>query len=402
MGKYHVKILILSFYYQPDLSAGSFRVTSLVEKLRLALPAGSKIDVLTTLPNRYSTFSAEAPELEQYLDLTIHRFKTPSHTGGMIDQSRAFLTFFSKVASYVKDRDYDIVFATSSRLMTAVLGAWVARQKHTILYLDIRDIFVDTIKDVLPPKLALIAKPVFSMLEKWAMKRATMINLVSRGFSDYFQRRYPNSEFSYYTNGIDEEFINEASKMNAIRKPTNRPLKVLYAGNIGQGQGLDEILPALAKRMEGRVNFKILGDGGRKAALIKALSLKEVNNVELHLPVTRSVLIEAYLNADILFLHLNNYDAFKKVLPSKIFEYAALGKPIWAGISGYSAQFVKTEVSNAVVFSPCNVVEAEKVFEELKLEDHLRIEFIEKYDRRIIAKKMANEIIEVAKRHFRH
>ena len=45
------------------------------------------------------------------------------------------------------------------------------------------------------------------MLEKWAVKRASKINLVSYGFSDYFQQRYPSKPFSYYTNGIDEEFI---------------------------------------------------------------------------------------------------------------------------------------------------------------------------------------------------
>jgi len=33
------------------------------------------------------------------------------------------------------------------------------------------------------------------------------------------------------------------------------------------------------------------------------------------------------VDADVLFLHLNAYKAFEKVLPSKIFEYAATGRP---------------------------------------------------------------------------
>ena len=56
-------------------------------------------------------------------------------------------------------------------------------------------------------------------------------------------------------------------------------------------------------------------------------------------PVSRSDLFDEYKNADVLFLHLNDYAAFRKVLPSKIFEYAATGKPILAGVAGYMQNF---------------------------------------------------------------
>lgn len=167
-----LKILVLSFYFQPDLCAGSFRTTSLVKELEHALPPGSHIDVVTTLPNRYSTFSAEALELESRAGLEIRRIALPRHQSGMADQSKAFLAFSRQVMRYVENRDYNLVFATSSRLMTVVLGAWVARRKQALLYLDIRDIFVDTIKDVLPKHLALPIKPLFSLLERWAVNRA--------------------------------------------------------------------------------------------------------------------------------------------------------------------------------------------------------------------------------------
>ena len=48
-------------------------------------------------------------------------------------------------------------------------------------------------------------------------------------------------------------------------------------------------------------------------------------------------------STDVLFLHLNDYSAFRKVIPSKIFEYAATGKPIVAGVSGYAAEFLRHE-----------------------------------------------------------
>ncbi len=48
-----MKILLLSFYYKPDLSAGSFRSAALVGALKRKMPEGSTIDIVTSLPNRY-------------------------------------------------------------------------------------------------------------------------------------------------------------------------------------------------------------------------------------------------------------------------------------------------------------------------------------------------------------
>jgi hypothetical protein len=352
------------------------------------------IDVVTTLPNRYNSFSQDAPQIERDGKLTIHRIALPSHKSGMMDQSKAFLTFAWQAWHLVRSEHYDAVFATSSRLMTAVLGAAIASGKRARLYLDIRDIFVDTIKDVLPQRVARIAKFIFSIFEHWAIKRADSVNLVSAGFAGYFEHRYPGQRFTYFTNGIDDEFLAAASTSRSM-EAKHRPLKVLYAGNIGEGQGLHNILPELARLTVGEIQFTVIGDGGRKDALCAGLTRHGITNVELLSPMPRARLIDAYKQADVLFLHLNNYEAFTKVLPSKIFEYAALGKPIWAGIPGYSAQFVRSEVTNAAVFRPCDAVDAVHALAGLKIADEPRAGFISKYSRSRICENMARDILSV-------
>jgi hypothetical protein len=277
-------------------------------------------------------------------------------------------------------------------LMTAVLGAWVARKKRIPLYLDIRDIFVDTIKDVLPRHFAILVKPVFAALERLAINSASKVNLVSQGFAEYFSTRYPQQQFSYFTNGIDDEFLSVSIPESVPR--TDGVVEVLYAGNLGEGQGLHTIIPDLAKKMQGRVRFKIIGDGGRKAALQAALISVGVDNVELLSPMKRAQLIEAYQAADVLFLHLNDYDAFRKVLPSKLFEYGAMGKPIWAGVSGYAAEFMRRELDNSAVFYPCNPVEAERVFSQLRLQNVPRDRFAAKFARINIANQMASDVVD--------
>lgn len=386
-----MKLLLLTFYFHPDLSAGSFRATALTKALKEIDPS-IEVDVITTLPNRYSSFSTDAPVIEQADGVIVRRIELPAHKSGMLDQSLAFLAFASQARNLVRNKKYDLVIATSSRLMTAVLGAWIASRKRIPLYLDIRDIFVDTIKDVLPSRTALIVRPMFGVLEYWAIKQASKVNLVSRGFAGYFEGRYPRQKFSYFTNGIDDEFL-AAQPEEPSRPKQTSPVRALYAGNIGEGQGLHAILPDLAKRLKGKVDFRVIGDGGRKELLQAELDSAGVTNVEVLPPMPRDQLIQEYKKADVLFLHLNDYEAFKKVLPSKVFEYAAMGKPIWAGIPGYSAEFVRIEITNAAIFPPCNAIVAEQVLANLVIRDEPRRDFTKKFARGNICRDLANDIL---------
>ena len=112
--------------------------------------------------------------------------------------------------------------------------------------------------------------------------------------------------------------------------------------------------------------------------------------------MSRPKLVNYYKNADILFLHLNNISAFQRVLPSKIFEYAALGKPIVAGLDGYSAIFMKKNISYATVFDPGNVDQCVKLIrnaESVKIDMDKTDLFVKEYAREKIMKKMAIHIL---------
>lgn len=387
-----MKILILSFYFQPDLCAGSFRCTSLVDELMKQLGPDDSVELVTTLPNRYASFSQEALEHETRGALTIHRLQLPSHSSGMLDQVKAFYTYYTETIKLLKGKEFDLVFATSSRLFTGFLGAQVARHKKAKLYLDIRDIFVDTLTDILSKRVTLLLYPILKLIESYTFKSATRLNMVSEGFKGYLSRFQPDSNFDYFTNGVDEEFIHEITP-----RKIEKPFHVLYAGNIGEGQGLSSIVPEICSQMDQEIHFTILGDGGRKDVLIAELESRNLQNYTLLDPVSREELIAHYDSADILFLHLNYHEAFEKVLPSKLFEYAAMGKPIWAGVGGYAAQFIKQNISNAVVFQSGNAEDAIDQFKQLSLEVESREEFISKFRRTHIMKEMVQSILKTGR-----
>ena len=388
------KILILSFYYTPDLCAGSFRTAALIEALQARAKKNDvSIHLITTMPNRYHHFKMQAKAHEELDHLTIDRIELPDHHSGFIDQAKAFARYFFTTRCLIKNKKYDCVFATSSRLLTAFLGAIISRKQNCPLFLDMRDIFTETMESILPTYLKKILLPIFNLIERYTLKRAARLNLVSPGFTEYFSSKInPQCKILQISNGVDACFNNLNLQVSIL----NHPIRVLYAGNIGEGQGIEKIIPTFAEKTKELCIIRIIGSGGKLNALRAACE----NNCSIALiePMSRSELMMEYQKSDILFLHLNNYDAFLKVLPSKIFEYAMMGKPILAGVAGYSAAFLKQHVPWAHVFLPCNASDAFKKLNEI-INNHDAVSskdttnFYQQFNRETLMNQLANEIM---------
>src|SRR5690606_22453286 len=245
----------------PDLCAGSFRNSPLLEELaRQAAEKNISIHVLTTLPNRYSTFSQEAPAVEEEGNVKIERIAIPQHQSGIKDQSFSFKTYYTEVKKRVKHQHYDMVFASSSRLFTAFLGYSIARSRNIPLYLDIRDIFVDTINEVLKnPVIKVGAIPFLKFIEKKTFGYAKHINLISGGFKPYFSE-YQDATSTYFSNGVDDVLIEENKKAQAY-SPSQGKKRIVYASNLGAGQGLHTVVPQAAKHLGDNHESHIIGDG---------------------------------------------------------------------------------------------------------------------------------------------
>lgn len=390
-----MRVLFLSYYFVPDICAGAFRsnaiVTAMNENEYIA-----KVDLLTTQPNRYSSMKEKVNTIEQLEKVRIVRFYVPFRGGGFFKQSISFTFYFIQVLLWITNKKYDLVFATSSRIMTGYLGAICSSILKAPLYLDVRDLFRDTLKDLYGKKKLVSAflHLIVRKIELYTFSSTRRLNLVSEGFADYIKLIYPNCRLTFFTNGIDEEFLN--TDYNTEEKDNQRT-RIAYVGNIGDGQGLEKIIPPLAIKLGGGVDFIIVGDGGAKGKL--RASLANIQNVKLLETLSRDEIVNIYKISDILFLHLNNIPAFKKVLPSKLFEYASTGKPILAGVSGYAKAFCENELEGVSVFDPCNVGMAVTSFESLAKEKCTfdRSNFIKKFSRSSISKNIVTEMVHVGR-----
>ena len=381
-----MKILILSFNYHPDFCAGSFRSTALVNYLRQNLDEDDQIEVITTMPNRYKSLKNPALNYEEDGIVIIRRIPVIDHNNSQIMQIFSFIIYAYKTIQLVDNQEYNCIYASSARLATAWLGSRISNQKKIPLFLDIRDIFTENIRDTSRfAKLFLL--PILKRFEKYTIQSATHINFVSEGFRNTFN--YFKGETTFFTNGIDEVFLGE----NYDKNCSNEPKIITYAGNIGEGQGLEKIIPEAAKALAGKYIFNIIGDGGTKHKLERKLSDLQVDNVNLISLINQAELVKYYQESDYLFLHLNDYKAFEKVLPSKIFEYGATNKTIIAGVGGYAKKFIQENIENAIIFDSGDVQSLIKILQNHELVQTERTGFIEKFSRENIMRRMAKYII---------
>ena len=237
--------------------------------------------------------------------------------------------------------------------------------------------------------------PAVTAVERYTLRTAATINLVSAGFLPYFKTHNPHKRFRCYPNGIDEEFLKYDFKKNPA---PGVPKTILYAGNIGEGQGLHRIVPELTRLAGGNWRMTIVGDGGRRRELECQIQRSGLTNIERLDPVPRRKLMALYRQADVLFLHLNDYKAFKRVLPSKVFEYAATGKPMLAGVAGHAAGFIKKNIANAAVFPPCDAAAGVSAIHRLNFAPTPRETFISRYTRSTIMERMVDDMLQTFER----
>lgn len=387
------KILYLSYYFSPDIRAGLYRGESFVKELARQVQRVATIDVIATRPNVQSTFNIDTPLYEEKENYTVKRIALPNHGSDRLNQLKSYLTFYRKTKKLINNTKYDLVVVSTPNLLTAYLGYNVANKNNAPLFLDIRDLFMNNIEEEMQNTvLKKVLLPKLYKLEEKVLDYASHINLVSGGFIPYFEK-FNFKSYSTYPDGIDDLFL-DTPESNQL---PSKIKTITYSGNIGEEQGLHQIVPQAAKALGSGYCFKIIGDGNVKQQLIDKVRELGVTNVKLLPPIKREGLIDIYNQSDFLFMHLDNTYASKTELPAKTFELTAFDKPIIAGVSGFAREFIIENVVNTILFKPNNAMELVEQLKHYTYKTEPRREFIWRYSKR----KIEGEMVAIMKRVMR-
>ena len=379
-------ILFLSFYFEPDLGPAAIRNT-LIAKALASHDDVESLDVITTLPHRWGINNTDVSGYERHQKMSIYRLYVPRRKG-IFGQARSWTKYALRTVKLAKKKKYDLVYASSSRLATGFLGSYLSRKMNTLYYMDIRDLFMDTINEYFSNSIFRFTIPLLSCIDKYTIRGADKINILSGHFVEHIHRINSFLPVSNISHGVDPVFHFDDPGLFPPRKEKI----LLYAGNVGFGQSLEKIVPQIAKRLPEGWIFKVVGDGASKQKLLTLTS--NASNIVIDSPVPRDKLVDIYRDADVLFLHLNDKEAFKKSMPSKIFEYAATGKPVIAGIDGYASNFIRNNnVPGFFLFTPNNVNSFFEMFFNIDCPFFDRNQFLSKWTRRSKVKEMVDDIL---------
>jgi glycosyltransferase involved in cell wall biosynthesis len=386
-------ILYLSYHYFPDLSAGSFRNSALSKELSRKLENKATIHLICTQPNRYSNLNEKLPAIQQAGNLIIYRVEVPQHGNNFVLQLWSYYAFQRQVLKIIGRLPINFIFVSTSKLFTGYLAYRISKQKVIPYYLDLRDLFAENLRELIkiPVLNASISKCIQVLFEKPVLINAKHININSAGFRKNIPESYQGTT-SFFPNGIDDEFTDweQDADLDSAKKI------ICYAGNIGEGQGLDKIIPELAKALETTHHFRIIGEGSSKHKLVRKIEKYRLTNIELLPAMKRHQLLSYYQRSHYLFLHLNDFRSFEKVIPSKIFEYGSGNIPILAGVKGYAKNFIETELKeNVFVFNPCDVDSISNYLLNHVYHLQKRPEFNAKFNRKEITGNMSDSIIQV-------
>jgi glycosyltransferase involved in cell wall biosynthesis len=342
-----MRIHFLSQWYAPEPDAKKHILA------RELAARGHEVTVITGYPNY--------PEGVLYPGYRI-RWRQWEHIDGVKvlrvplypDHSRSALR---RIANYSS-------FACSAALLApALVGPadvmWVYHPPLTvgipaILISALRHIpFVYEVQDMWPETLAATgmisserAIRAMRQLASFVYRKATVLSVISPGFKqNLIGKGVPEQKIQVIPNWADEDIYRPVARNThfAEKYGMSGKFNVLFAGNLGAAQALDNVLNAaiLLRDLED-LQFVFVGEGIEKEKLCRRsqeMNLTNVRFVERH---PARVMPDFYANADVLLVHLKNDPLFEITIPSKITAYLACGRPILAALRGDAAHVVNS------------------------------------------------------------
>lgn len=146
----------------------------------------------------------------------------------------------------------------------------------------------------------------------------------------------------------------DADAIRPLPRADDGRLTVLYSGNLGRKQGLDQVI-ALAEELRGRAGLDIVvrGEGGEADRLGAEIGARGLTNIRLGKLLPPGNLAEALASGDI---HLvpQNPDAADFAVPSKVYNIMAAGRPFVATARPQTSLWRLCEDSEAFLCVPPN------------------------------------------------
>lgn len=353
-----MKILFLTDNFFPESNAPANRT---YEHCREWVKKGVEVTVITCVPNfpKGEIFSGYKNKLYQKEIIdgikVVRVWSYITANEGTIKRILDYISFAVMGFIISLFHKTDIIIATSPQFFTAIAGAFSSIFKRKPWILEVRDIWPESIVAVG----AIKNKKVINFLEKiekWLYQKADKIIVVTDAFkTDISNKGISCEKIEVIKNGVFLNKFTPITKDNNLIEELGLQNKfiVAYFGTHGMAHKLDFIIHSASKVLDPDILFVLIGDGAEKEKLLLLKEELGTANVLLFPSVPKHDMQKYISIIDVALVNLKKSDTFKNVIPSKIFENAAMEKPIFLGVEGESKEII--ELYNAgLCFEPEN------------------------------------------------
>lgn len=337
-----MRVLIVSFYYEPEIGAAPSRITNLAKGLK---EQGVDVDILTCLPNYpqgkiFDGYRGHFSMQENIDGINIFRYWTYATVSkNPIKRVLAMFSFAMTMWAFAFKRSrikqYDRVIVQSPPIVVSASAMLLFRKiyKRNVV-LNVSDLWPSSAVELNFMKEGTLSYKYTAMLERFIYKNATSIMGQSQEILNHIKKFVPNTRSFLYRNLSNNLSVKPEDTVVHQRAP----FKIVYAGLLGVAQDIFTLIK--------NVNFKSLGvemhlyGAGNQVNDIKQYIDSGAENIYYHGTLSRQEMDKALLqyDASIVALVTHIYGA----VPSKIFDLLPAGVPILFCGEGEGADIVSS------------------------------------------------------------
>ncbi len=354
-----MKILFITQHFPPERGA----VRRLYQFAEYFKENGHDVTILTAIPNYPDgivpkKYRGKFYHREIQNGLDIHRsYVLPASNTQPKKRMLGFLTFLSSslINSFKIKGKFDVILASSPPVTSALIGYILSKMRGSKFVLEIRDLQPEMGEQYGSLKKSLFTKAIRLIMD-FLYKRAWKVVSVTEGLTDWMRAKgIPDNRLSTIKSGVGLDFIDSHS--NGIRKKYGWEDKylILFCGTMGAVRTLEPVIEsARILANDKQYHFVFVGDGQKKEtyeALVKQYNLTNISFVGLQ-PLQQ---IPYFLHAgDLLVDCLRDVPFAQSVLPVKMYEYMAAGKPIVFGSAAKEATRFLDQAGGLLTFPSNN------------------------------------------------
>lgn len=410
-----MKILFITDNFPPEVNAPATRT---YEHCSEWVKLGAEVTVITCFPNfpqgsvyaGYKNLWKKTEWIDGIQVIRVWSYIAPNK--GFFKRTFDYISFSITAFFAGLGQDFDIILATSPQFFSALSGRTLSFWKRKPWIMEVRDLWPESIKTVGAMSDNIIIR-YLEKEEKWCYMSAKKIVSVTESFKrEIIKKGIHPDKIEIVKNGANLELYQPKSKnKELIEKLGLSNKKVLgYIGTHGMAHKLDFILDC-AKAMSQshpEYQFLLIGDGAEKENLLSKLRKENIHNVTMLDSIKKDEVADYLSVLDAGIINLMKSNLFKTVIPSKIFETAAMKIPILLGVDGEARSIIE-EYHAGLYYEPENQEDFIRVSLKLLNDETLYKEIqmgclnlAQNFNRKKLAKDMLDVVYEAANMNHRN